>query len=195
MGYKFKILQAVYIILLHTYTSLQSSCKDNNNCRNTQIVFYLALAIGCLTMTSTVYSANGKGTEFDQYLLEKNILDPQFKIKNKTALDEILLAMSEEDSRTLPYQVDQNMIMEKMNSTSNHIQIEGVITTSDFEQFEKDVGIKAVKTLIKKNSLQNCDLLFEHAFQRVNPYDLNLKLASSDQVYDINIKNTECTFK
>ena len=103
--------------------------------------------------------------------------------------------MSEEDSRTLPYQVDQNMIMEKMNSTSNHIQIEGVITTSDFEQFEKDVGIKAVKTLIKKNSLQNCDLLFEHAFQRVNPYDLNLKLASSDQVYDINIKNTECTFK
>ena len=87
------------------------------------------------------------------------------------------------------------MIMEKINSTSNHIQIEGVITTSDFEQFEKDVGIKAVKTLIKKNSLQNCDLLFEHAFQRVNPYDLNLKLASSDQVYDINIKNTECTFK
>ena len=155
----------------------------------------LTLAIGCLTMTSTVYSANGKGTEFDQYLLEKNILDSQFKIKNKTALDEILLAMSEEDSRTLPYQVDQNMIMEKMNSTSNHIQIEGVITTSDFEQFEKDVGIKAVKTLIKKNSLQNCDLLFEHAFQRVNPYDLNLKLASSDQVYDINIKNTECTFK
>ena len=155
----------------------------------------LALAIGCLTMTSTVYSANGKETEFDQYLLEKNILDSQFKIKNKTALDEILLAMSEEDSRTLPYQVDQNMIMEKMNSTSNHIQIEGVITTSDFEQFEKDVGIKAVKTLIKKNSLQNCDLLFEHAFQRVNPYHLNLKLASSDQVYDINIKNTECTFK
>ena len=45
----------------------------------------LALAIGCLTMTSTVYSANEKGTEFDQYLLEKNILDPQFKIKNKTA--------------------------------------------------------------------------------------------------------------
>ena len=43
----------------------------------------LALAISCLTMTSTVYSANGKGTEFDQYLLEKNILDPQFKIKNK----------------------------------------------------------------------------------------------------------------
>lgn len=155
----------------------------------------LALAIGSLTIANTVYSADVKGTEFDQYLIEKNILDANFKIKNKIALNEILLAMGEEDSRTLPYQVDQNMIMEKMTSDSEHIHIEGVISTSNFEQFEKDVGIKTVKNLIKNNSLQNCKLLFEHMFQRVNPYDLNLKLASGDQVYDINIKNSECKFK
>lgn len=155
----------------------------------------LALAIGSLTIANTVYSADVKGTEFDQYLIEKNILDANFKIQNKIALNEILLAMSEEDSRTLPYQVDQNMIMEKMTSDSEHIHIEGVISTSNFEQFEKDVGMKTVKKLIKNNSLQNCELLFEHMFQRVNPYDLNLKLASSDQVYDINIKNSECKFK
>ena len=155
----------------------------------------LALAIGSLTIANTVYSADVKGTEFDQYLIEKNILDANFKIQNKIALNEILLAMGEEDSRTLPYQVDQNMIMEKMTSDSEHIHIEGVISTSNFEQFEKDVGIKTVKNLIKNNSLQNCELLFEHLFQRVNPYDLNLKLASSDQVYDINIKNSECKFK
>jgi len=155
----------------------------------------LALAIGSLTIANTVYSADVKGTEFDQYLIEKNILDANFKIKNKIALNEILLAMGEEDSRTLPYQVDQNMIMEKMTSDSEHIHIEGVISTSNFEQFEKDVGIKTVKNLIKNNSLQNCELLFEHMFQRVNPYVLSLKLASSDQVYDINIKNSECKFK
>lgn len=155
----------------------------------------LALAIGSLTIANTVYSADVKGTEFDQYLIEKNILDANFKIKNKIALNEILLAMGEEDSRTLPYQVDQNMIMEKMTTDSEHIHIEGVISTSNFEQFEKDVGIKTVKNLIKNNSLQNCELLFEHMFQRVNPYDLNLKLASGDQVYDINIKNSECKFK
>lgn len=154
----------------------------------------LAVSIGCFFIASSTFAADAQGSEFDQYLIEKNILDSQFKIKNKTALNEILLAMSEEDSRTLPYQVDQNMIMEKMTSNAEHIQIEGVITTSDFEQFEKDIGIKAVKDLIKKNSLQNCDLLFEHTFQRVNPYDLNLKLVSSDQFYDIHIKNSECKF-
>lgn len=142
----------------------------------------------------TIFS-NAHSTEFDQYLIEKNILDQNFIIKNATALDEILLAMSEEDSRTLPYHVDQNMIMEKMFSNSTQVSIEGVITTPDFEQFEKSVGVKEVNKLIKNNSLQNCELLFEHQFQRQNPYMLDLKLASSDHLYNIKIKNTECKFK
>lgn len=149
---------------------------------------FLAISAVCTT------HANPSGTEFDQYLIGKNILDSQFKIKNKTALNEILLAMSEEDSRTLPYQVDQNMRLEKMLSTSEKMSLEGSITTPDFAQFEKDVGLKKVHELIKSNSLQQCKTLFEHQFQRVNPYHIELNLLSSTQNYQISINNNECKF-
>lgn len=133
-------------------------------------------------------------TELDNYLVKKGILDSSFKIKNPTALNEILSAISEEDSRTLPFQVDQNMLMEKMQVSANKVDIEGIITTPDFAQFAESVGHQKVKQLIKNNSLQNCALLFEHQFQRVNPYILEMDLSSDKQIYEIKIQNTECKF-
>lgn len=151
----------------------------------------LVLCLNTLALSSTLYAG---ATAFDHYLIKKNIIDQNFIIQNKQALNDILQTMSQEDSRTLPYQVDQNMLMEKMQSNADHIEIEGAITTADFEQFEKDVGIQKVENLIKANSLQHCTMLFEHQFQRVNPYSIHLKLASTDQRYSILINNTECQF-
>ncbi len=141
------------------------------------------LALG---LSLSTFSFAGEPSELDQYLVKKQILDSNFKIKNKTALNEILAAISDEDSRTLPYQVDQNILM---------IEIDGIITTPDFTQFEQSVGEPKVKQLIKHNSLQNCELLFEHQFQRVNPYKIEMDLSSGTKQYEITIKNTECKFK
>ncbi|WP_228145777.1 hypothetical protein [Acinetobacter sp. ANC 5054] len=150
------------------------------------------LFLASIGLSSIVTAA--QPTELDNYLVKKDILDSSFKIKNTTALNEILSAISEEDSRTLPFQVDQNMLMEKMQVSANKVEIEGIITTPDFAQFAESVGQQKVKQLIKNNSLQNCALLFEHQFQRNNPYSVNLKLMSTDQVYSFSIKNSECKF-
>ena len=133
-------------------------------------------------------------TEFDQYLINKKILGSDLKIKDTKALNEILEVISEEDSRTLPYQFDQNMLMEKYQIRSSHVDIEGIITTPDFSQFEQAIGLKEVQKLMKNNTLQNCHLLFEHEFQRRNPYTVNMKLASEKQTYQYTIKNSECKF-
>lgn len=148
----------------------------------------------CITGLSLSCLTYAEGTDLDQYLIKNDILDSQFKIKDKTRLNELLHAMTMEDSRTLPYQVDQNMLMEKMDSTADYINIQGAITTVDFEQFEQDVGLTEVNKLIRNNALQNCHLLFEHQFQRTNPYVIYLNLASTDQRYTISIKNTDCRF-
>ena len=150
------------------------------------------LFIATLGLSSITIAA--QPTELDQYLVKKGILDSSFKIKNSHALNEILSAISDEDSRTLPFQVDQNMLMEKMEVSANKIEIDGIITTPDFTQFAESVGQQQVKQLIKKNSLQNCALLFEHQFQRVNPYVLEMDLSSAQQKYEIKIHNTECKF-
>lgn len=150
------------------------------------------LALG---LSLSTFSFAGEPSELDQYLVKNQILDSNFKIKNKTALNEILAAISDEDSRTLPYQVDQNVLMEKMEVSADKIEIEGIITTPDFTQFAESVGQQQVKQLIKKNSLQNCELLFEHQFQRVNPYKIEMDLSSGSNQYEIIIKNTECKFK
>ncbi|WP_180064134.1 MULTISPECIES: hypothetical protein [unclassified Acinetobacter] len=150
------------------------------------------LALG---LSLSTFSFAGEPSELDQYLVKNQILDSNFKIKNKTGLNEILAAISDEDSRTLPYQVDQNMLMEKMEVSADKIEIEGIITTPDFTQFAESVGQQQVKQLIKKNSLQNCELLFEHQFQRVNPYVLEMDLSSPQQKYEIKIHNAECKFK
>ena len=150
------------------------------------------LALG---LSLSTFSFAGEPSELDQYLVKNQILDSNFKIKNKTGLNEILAAISDEDSRTLPYQVDQNMLMEKMEVSADKIEIEGIITTPDFTQFAESVGQQQVKQLIKNNSLQNCELLFEHQFQRVNPYVLEMDLSSPQQKYEIKIHNAECKFK
>jgi len=139
-------------------------------------------------------TAQAKATELDQYLVQKQILDSSFKIQNSKALNEILEAISDEDSRTLPFQIDQNMLMEKYKMSTAEVKIKGIITTPDFAQFAQDVGEKEVKKLIRKNILQSCSLLFENEFQRVNPYKVQLKLSSEKQSYDFKIKNSECSF-
>ncbi|WP_227518749.1 hypothetical protein [Acinetobacter sp. ANC 4169] len=141
-----------------------------------------------------LHTAQAKATELDQYLFQKQILDNSFKIQNSKALDEILNVISDEDSRTLPFQIDQNMLMEKYQMSANKVEIEGIITTPDFSQFALDVGDKEVKQLLRKNILQNCSLLFENEFQRVNPYKVELKLSAESQSYDFKIKNSECKF-
>ncbi|MGE8558772.1 MULTISPECIES: hypothetical protein [unclassified Acinetobacter] len=139
-------------------------------------------------------STQAKPTELDQYFVKKQILDSAYKIKDRKALNEILDVISDEDSRTLPFQIDQNMLMEKYQVNANEIKIEGIITTPDFAQFALDVGDKEVKKLMRKNILQSCSLLFENEFQRVNPYHVELKLSSESQSYDFKIKNKECSF-
>lgn len=148
----------------------------------------------CLSTFFMLHTAQAKATELDQYLVQKQILDNSFKIQNSKALDEILDVISDEDSRTLPFQIDQNMLMEKYKMSANKVEIEGIITTADFSQFAQDVGEKEVKKLIRKNILQSCNLLFENEFQRVNPYKVELKLSAESQSYDFKIKNSECTF-
>lgn len=148
----------------------------------------------CLSTFFMLHTAQAKATELDQYLVKKQILDNSFKIQNSKALNEILDVISDEDSRTLPFQIDQNMLMEKYKMSANKIEIEGIITTADFSQFAQDVGEKEVKKLIRKNILQSCNLLFENEFQRVNPYKVELKLSAESQSYDFKIKNSECTF-
>jgi hypothetical protein len=148
----------------------------------------------CLSSILMFQSTQAKPTELDQYFVKKQILDSAYKIKDRKALNEILDVISDEDSRTLPFQIDQNMLMEKYQMNANEVKIEGIITTPDFAQFALDVGDKEVKRLMRKNILQSCSLLFENEFQRVNPYHVELKLSSESQSYDFKIKNKECSF-
>ena len=140
-------------------------------------------------------SVQAQATELDQYFVKKQILDSSYKIKDRKALNEILDVISDEDSRTLPFQIDQNMLMEKYQISATEVKIEGIITTPDFAQFTQDVGDKEVKKLLRKNILQSCSLLFENEFQRVNPYHVELKLSSESKNYDFKIKNRECKFQ
>lgn len=133
-------------------------------------------------------------SELDQYLQQKQIIDAEYKIKNTTGLNEILNIISVEDSRTLPYQVDQNTIIEQMQLFADRVEVKGLISSPDFEQFAQDVGYSEVKKIMKKNLLQNCEMIFEHQFQRVNPYRIELQLSSAQQQYQLQLKNSECQF-
>ncbi|TCB48786.1 hypothetical protein E0H80_13995 [Acinetobacter sp. ANC 4779] len=148
----------------------------------------------CLSSLLLIHTAQAKATELDQYLVKKQIIDQTYKIKDTKALNEILNVISDEDSRTMPYQVDQNTLIEQLRFYADHIDLQGIITTPDFGQFAEDIGDKKVKYLIKQNLIQNCHLLFEHEFQRINPYHVAIKLSSNDKNYHLNIKNTECQF-
>ncbi|NNG75900.1 hypothetical protein HLH10_06085 [Acinetobacter sp. ANC 4277] len=154
----------------------------------------LKIIVLCLSSLLFVNTAQAKATELDQYLLKKKILDQTYKIKDTKALNELLDVISDEDSRTMPFQVDQNTVIEQLRLYSDHIDIQGIITTPDFSQFAEDIGDKEVKLLIKQNLIQNCHLFFEHEFQRINPYHVAIKLSSADKNYHMKIKNTECQF-
>ncbi|WP_228284146.1 MULTISPECIES: hypothetical protein [unclassified Acinetobacter] len=141
---------------------------------------------------STTYA---KPSELDQYLVQHDILTVDYKIKNVTALKEILDVISDEDSRTMPYQVDQNTVIEQSTTTDKQINIRGMIISPDFTQFVESTGYNNVKNMIKQNLIHNCDSMFEHQFQRVNPYVLNLQLSAEKTQFNVLLPNSECKFK
>lgn len=136
-----------------------------------------------------------QATEFDQYLQSKNIIDERYKIQQAETLNEILSVLSAEDSKTLPLEIDHNTIIEQLNLYADHTDLKGIITTPDFAQFEQDLGHKQVEKLIKKNLVQNCNIFFEHEYQRSNPYSIKLQLSSESKNYVIELKQKNCKVK
>ena len=131
-------------------------------------------------------------TEFDQYLQQQQILDQNFKIKDSTQLNALLNVLSAEDSRTLPLQIDQNTVIEQLKLKSDMTELKGLIVTPDFAQFERDLGRKEVHEFIQRNLSQNCDIFFEHEYQRVNPYRVVLNLSSQQQQYQVELQREDC---
>ena len=152
-----------------------------------QFLKKITFAILSLSFTVPVWA-----TEFDQYLQDKKIIDQKFKIKDAKQLNELLEVLSAEDSRTLPLQIDQNTVIEKLQLSSSKTQLKGLIVTPDFEQFEQDLGRSEVQKIIKNNLVQNCDIFFEHQYQRANPYRILIDLSSSKQRYSIELKSKDC---
>ena len=146
-----------------------------------------ASALVLLTMTS-------HATELDNYLIQKNLIDQNYKIKDQKNLDIILAALSDEDSRVYPVQIDQNTVIEKMQIFHNHIDVQGLITSADFDQFAKSVGNEKTQQYLTKGMLENCHLIFENEFQRRNPYYVKMKLSSDHKSYEIKVNNDQCKF-
>ena len=136
--------------------------------------------------------APAAASEFDHYLQQHQILDQQFKIINVKKLNELLTVLSAEDSRTLPIQIDQNTRIDQLQLSAHATQLKGMITTPDFAQFEKARGKKEVQQLLQKNLTQNCDILFEHQYQRVNPYQVQLSLRSDTSEYQLKLAAKDC---
>ncbi len=139
-------------------------------------------------------SAPVMASEFDQYLQEQKILDENFKIKDSKRLNELLAVLSAEDSRTLPLQIDQNTVIEKLSLKSDATELQGLIITPDFAQFERDLGRSEVYALIERNLTQSCHIFFEHEYQRANPYRVVLQLSSTEQQYEVELKREDCSF-
>lgn len=142
---------------------------------------------------SGLLSMSVLATEFDQYLQQQHIIDQKFKIKKSKQLDELLNVLSAEDSRTLPLQIDQNTIIKELQLSSRQTELTGLIITPDFEQFERDLGRAEVQDLIKKNLRQNCDIFFEHEYQRANPYRVVIHMSSSQQKYTVELQAKDCS--
>ena len=140
------------------------------------------------------FSMATHATELDDFLIQKNLIDQNYKIKDQKNLDDVLIALSEEDSRVLPLQIDQNTLIEQMNLYHDHIDLQGIITSTDFNQFANNVGKEKIHELLIKGMLENCDLIFENQFQRQNPYYVKMKLVSDDKNYELKIKNNQCKF-
>ena len=135
-----------------------------------------------------------QATELDDYLIQQKIISADYKIKNNKKLTEVLTYLSDEDSRTLPLQIDQNTLIEKLRLYPNHIEIEGIITSPDFKQFAQSLNTQDIKKLFTDNLIKNCDQLFEHQFQRVNPYEVRMKLSTDEKQYSVELKNSACQF-
>lgn len=145
-----------------------------------------------LALIFTGSQLQAQASEFDTYLQEKKLINDQYIIQDSKGLDEILSVLSAEDSRTLPLQVDNNTIIEKLDLTSKATNLTGIITTPDFAQFEKDLGKNGVLKLIHQNLLPNCDIFFEHEYQKKNPYVIKLNLNSESSTYDLKITQEDC---
>lgn len=135
-----------------------------------------------------------QATELDDYLIQQKIISADYKIKNNKKLTEVLTYLSDEDSRTLPLQIDQNTLIEKLRLYPNYIEIEGIITSPDFKQFAQSLNTQDIKKLFTDNLIKNCDQLFEHQFQRVNPYEVRMKLSTDEKQYSVELKNSQCQF-
>lgn len=140
------------------------------------------------------FCTTAQATELDDYLVENKIIDTHFKIKNSQKLAEILTYLSDEDSRTLPLQIDQNTLIEKLRLYPHYIEIEGIITSQDFKQFSQNMTTQEIKKLFTDNLTKNCHQLFEHQFQRVNPYEVRMKLSTQEKQYAVELKNSQCHF-
>ena len=110
-------------------------------------------------------------------------------------MNEILTVLTAEDSRTLPIEIDNNTIIEQFNLYADRTELKGLIITPDFAQFEQDLGAKEVQKVIKKNVVQNCNIFFEHQYQRHNPYIVKLQLSSEKNSYDLELKQKDCGIK
>lgn len=147
-----------------------------------------------LILCGLTFSPFVAATEFDQYLQKEKILDDRFKIIDAKKMNDLLTVLSAEDSRTLPLQIDQNTIIEKLQLSADKTQLEGLISTPDFAQFEQDLGKKDVHNMIRRNLIQNCEILFEHQYQRVNPYRVHFNLSSKHHQYKLELSAKDCSF-
>lgn len=142
----------------------------------------------------SVFAMSLHATELDTYLIQKNLIDQNYKIKDQKNLDIILAALSDEDSRVYPVQIDQNTVIEQMQMHHDHISLQGLITSEDFDQFAKSVGKEQTQQYLIKGMIENCHLIFENEFQRRNPYYVKMKLSSDQKSYEIKVNNDQCKF-
>lgn len=151
----------------------------------------ISLSITTFLLTQSIPSY---ATELDDYLIQNQLIEQNYKIKDSKNLDDVLNALSDEDSRVLPVQIDQNTVIEKIRLYHDHIDLEGLITSENFKQFSDSMGKEKTQQFLMQGMLENCGLIFENEFQRRNPYYVKMKLSSAEKVYELKLKNDQCQF-
>ncbi|MFW1799946.1 hypothetical protein ACG9YX_07920 [Acinetobacter nematophilus] len=151
----------------------------------------ISLSITTFLLTQSIPSY---ATELDDYFIQNQLIEKNYKIKDSKKLDEVLNALSDEDSRVLPVQIDQNTVIEKIRMYHDHIDLEGLITSENFKQFSDSIGHEKTQQLLLQGMLENCHLIFENEFQRHNPYYVKMKLSSEQKNYQLKLKNDQCSF-
>ncbi len=139
-------------------------------------------------------SIQSYATELDDYFIQNQLIEQNYKIKDSKNLDDVLNALSDEDSRVLPVQIDQNTVIQKIRLYHDHIDLEGLITSENFKQFADSMGKEKTQQFLMQGMLENCGLIFENEFQRRNPYYVKMKLSSAEKVYELKLKNDQCQF-